>query len=182
VPFLVYYPGKVKPGTRIDQALGSVDFLPTMLSLMGVETAGAEEGRDASQLFTGDSGKDWDDIAFLRGTGGEQGWLMAVSDRYKFVVSANDPPWLFDLERDPDEITNFFEHAGYREIVQQMAKQLQAYGREHNDPFIDNSRASADLEWSISGDGPYVAPPAAPKPRGKQKPKRRRSAKKKSKD
>ena len=59
--------------------------------------------------------------------------MMAVTDRHKLVFSPNDPPWLFDLERDPDEITNFFEHPGYREIVQQLATQLHAYGQQHGD-------------------------------------------------
>lgn len=183
VPFLVYYPGKVKPGTRIDQALGSVDFLPTMMSLMGIATAGAEEGRNASQLLTGTMEKEWPDITFVRGTGGEQGWLMAVTDRYKFVVSPSDPPWLFDLERDPDEIINFFEHPGYREIVQQLATQLHAYGRQHHDPFIEVARIKADLEWSVRGQGDYVAPPTAPRlpaARNQKKSAKKKSVKKKS--
>ncbi|MDP6556230.1 MAG: sulfatase [Pirellulaceae bacterium] len=180
IPFLVYYPGKVKPGTRIDQALGSVDFLPTMMSMMGVTTVGSEEGRNASRLFTGGPVDDWRDIAFLRGTGGEQGWLMAVTNRYKFVLSPSDPPWLFDLDRDPDEITNFFDHPGYREIVQQLATQLRAYGVEHGDPFIQVARIKADLEWSIRGTGPYVGQPSKPaRPAAR---KRKKSAKKKSKE
>ncbi len=154
VPFLVYYPGKVAPGTRIDQALGSVDFVPTILNLMGVETAGKEEGRDASQLFTGRGGA-WDDVTILRGTGTGQGWLMAVTDRHKMVVSPRDPPWLFDLERDPDEITNFFEHAGYREIVKQLGRRLLAYGRQYKDPYIRVPRIEADLAWCVNGQGPY---------------------------
>ena len=177
IPFIVYYPGKVKPGTRIDQALGSVDFLPTMMSMMGVATVGAEEGRNASRLFTGGPLDDWHDIAFLRGTGGQQGWLIAVTDRYKFVLSPGDAPWLFDLDRDPDEITNLFDHPGYREIVQQLATQLFDYGVAHEDPFIKVARIKADLEWSIRGTGPYVAPPTTPAAG-----KRKKSAKKKSKE
>ncbi len=159
VPFLIYFPGKIAPGTVVPQALGSVDFLPTMMSLLGCATAGQEEGRDAAALFTrpGDQG-DWTDVAFLRGTGKQQGWLTVVSDRYKLVYSPVDPPWLFDLERDADEVTNFFQHAGYRQIVQQLSRQLVAYGRRYRDPFIDLPRIKADLEWAVHGTGPYPQP------------------------
>ena len=51
IPFLLYYPGNVIEGLVINQALGTVDFLPTILSLMHVPTMGTEQGRDASELF-----------------------------------------------------------------------------------------------------------------------------------
>ena len=34
---IVRWPGRIKPGTVIDEALTSVDFLPTVLDLMGLE-------------------------------------------------------------------------------------------------------------------------------------------------
>ena len=141
----------------------------------GVVLADAQDAANREQFGAADDGQD---ITLLRGTGGVQGWLMAVTDRYKFVLSPNDPPWLFDLTRDPDEITNFFEHSGYREIVQQLAKQLHAYGTKHHDPFINVARIKADLEWSIRGTGPYVGKPS--KPAGPAR-KRKNTAKKKSK-
>ncbi|MFH1717188.1 MAG: sulfatase-like hydrolase/transferase, partial [Planctomycetota bacterium] len=51
VPFIMYYPAKIKAGTVVNQVLGCVDFLPTVLGLMGVETPGREDGRNASALF-----------------------------------------------------------------------------------------------------------------------------------
>ncbi len=175
VPFLVHFPGKVKPGTRIDEALTSVDFLPTMMRLMGQKTTGNEEGRDASTLFsTGKTPSDWTDVAFVRGTGAQFGWLSVVSDRYKLVYSPVDPPWLFDLERDPDEVTNFFTHAGYREIVQDLSKSLRQYAKKHNDPFIKLPRIKADVAWAIDGSGEYKAPAISNGPRDGGKVKRPR--------
>jgi arylsulfatase A-like enzyme len=159
VPFLVHFPGKIKAGTVIDEALTSVDFLPTMMSLMGRKTVGKEEGRDVSTLFTtGKAPEGFTDVAFVRGTGLQQGWLSVVSDRYKLVYSPVDPPWLFDLQRDPDEVTNFFEHAGYRDVVQELATHLRGYAKKHSDNFADLPRIKADLAWSISGTGPYEDP------------------------
>ncbi|MCA9146503.1 MAG: sulfatase [Planctomycetaceae bacterium] len=170
VPFLVHFPGKVKPGTVINEALTSVDFLPTVLPMMGHKTVGREEGRNASELFAnGKAPANWTDIAFVRGTGQQQGWLSVVTDRYKLVYSPVDPPWLFDLERDPDEVTNFFEHAGYREIVQDLATQLRDYAAKNNDIFAELPRINADITWSISGTGAYEAPLVLPDTSKKQR-------------
>ncbi len=89
INFIISYPNSLPSGLILDQAFSCVDFTPTILSLMGAPPTGLEEGRDASALFMGQSVPDWDDIAFMRGTGSRTGpdenWLAAVSDRYKLL-------------------------------------------------------------------------------------------------
>jgi arylsulfatase A-like enzyme len=156
VPLIVCYPPKIPSGTVVHEALSCVDFLPTILGLMGVKTAGTEHGRDASLLLTtGRSPSDWNDIAFLRGTGQERGWVAAVTDRYKLVYSTQDAPWFFDLENDPDELVNVFGEAHYRETVRVLSEQLAAYGRKYEDPRTNHPRIRKDLEWATRGTGPY---------------------------
>ena len=142
IPFVMFYPNKIKAGTVVNQALSCVDFLPTIISLMGLETAGREEGRDASALFTGNVPADWKDVAFLRGTS-KRGWLAAVTDDYKLVYSPQDRPWLFDLNKDPDELTNFFDDPDYRDVVKRLTGELIRYCKEHNDPV-------GEVLWSTS--------------------------------
>jgi len=180
IPFVVYYHGKIRAGTVVDEALDCVDFLPTILSLMGVKSAGKEHGRDASQLLTtGQAPSDWNDIAFLRSTGEERGWLAAVTDRHKLIYSTADTPWLFNLEKDPDELTNMFHDPAYRETVRELSRQLAAYGKKHNDPRAANAHIPADLQWAVRGTGPYVStrperPPAPVKAKGgRRKPRKR---------
>ncbi len=158
IPFVVYCPGKIRPGTVIHEALSNVDFLPTTLSLLGYETAGQEEGRDASDLFTtGRAPAGWRDIAFLRQAGlGPEGWLTVVTDRYKLVYSPRDMPWLFDLEKDPDERTNFLPKPEYRATVRDLSKALLEYGNRYKDPYIKAPRIQADLEWAIHGPNAYT--------------------------
>jgi arylsulfatase A-like enzyme len=156
IPFLVYYPSAISKGTVVNEAMTSVDFAPTLLKMFGQESDVNFHGRDVSDLLTtGQAPSDWNDIAFARGTGDKKGWLMAVSDRYKLVISSNDSPWLFDLERDPDEMINVASHAGYRETVQGMGKQLLNYCETYADPFVDSEKVKRDLEWAISGQGEY---------------------------
>jgi arylsulfatase A-like enzyme len=144
IPFILYYPAKVPAGTVVDEALASIDFLPTVLSLMEVQTAGKEQGRDASALLVGKKPADWHDVAFLRGTGAAN-WVCAVTDRYKLVYSPKDDPWLFDLEMDPHELTNRFGDAEYRPIVRQLTAELIEYCKTYEDANGKDRKVQSDM-------------------------------------
>lgn len=151
VPFLISGPKSIKGGTIVDQALSSVDFAPSLLAWLGVATDREFHGRDASVLFNQSASqatKDWNDIAFTRGTNKDAGWLMAVTDRYKLVLSSQDEPWLFDLERDPDEIVNQRDNPGYRDIVQKLGSALAKYTETFDDPRRKVPSVASDLKWA----------------------------------
>lgn len=150
VAFLLRWPEKIPAGTVINESLGCHDFLPTVLSLMDVKTAGKEEGRDASTMFTtGKAPSNWEDITFFRGTGGKgMQWLGAVSDRYKLIYSVENDPWLFDLETDPDEMVNQFSNPTYRDIIRRMSAALIAYGDRFNDPRAKHEKVAEELRRS----------------------------------
>jgi len=149
VPFIVYYPAKVKP-VVINEAMTSVDFQPTLMGLLGIKGGGNEEGRDASKLLIKGHVKGWKDVAFFRQSSSKgKGWLTVVSDRYKLVYNTWGSPWLFDLEQDPDELDNFYSNPNYREVIHDMAKSLQKYAEDYNDPYYDNSHIKAEVEKAM---------------------------------
>lgn len=154
VPFLVRYPGKVPGGTVVSQALGSIDFLPTLCQLTGTQPIKPIHGRDFSKLLAGKK-PDWKDLTIVRGSGDLKGWLMAVTDRYKLVLSANDPVWFFDLERDPNEMINLRDHAAYREIIRALAQEINDYAAKHKEPFVKQPGIQKDLQWAVSDQGMY---------------------------
>ncbi len=175
IPFLLYAPGKVRPGTIVHQALGTVDFKPTILSLLGVPNPSSDEGRDTSKLFTDPAAaKTWDDVTFLRIGGGPKraaagedgegpGWIGAFTSRYKFVVAPGADPSLFDLEQDPQELKNLLNSPTHRETVRRLARALSAYAQKSGEPHYRSSKVKADLSWAIDGAGeyPFSAPAAA---------------------
>jgi len=153
VPFVARAPGLLPAGTRVDQALGTVDFLPTIMALMGAPTAGLEQGRDASPLLRGEAPAEWRDVAFLRQAGREgEGWLAAVSDRYKLVVHPEEAPWLFDLEQDPDELRNAVEDPDFRPVAADLARKLLGYIDAFDDPYGDHPKVREDLEELAGAD------------------------------
>jgi len=153
IPFLMHYPGTVKPGTVINEALGTVDFTPTILSMMGVESDVAYQGRDASALFMGkgqDKDRSWKDITVVRSASVKSLWIAAISDRYKLVLSKDDKPWLFDTLDDPNELTNLFGRSGYDELCARFARHLRQYGRENNDPYTSEPAIKAAIDKLVS--------------------------------
>ena len=157
IPFLIAYPGRIKPGLVIREALGTVDFKPTLLGLLGLPRDERDEGRDASAFFlTGKPPQGWIDTAFSRNAAGN--WLMAVSSRYKFVVYRDATPSLFDLQQDPFEMKNLFSEPQSRETVRSLARALNSYSRDFKEPYAEQPAIRADLDWSAEGSGPYVAP------------------------
>ena len=170
IPFLFYVPGKITGGTVVNEALSCVDFLPTVMKMMGHETAGKEQGRDATPLFAG-KGSNWNDVAFIRGAG-NTGWLMAVTDRFKLVVSGNGRPWLFDLREDPDELNNHLDKAEHRDVIRSLAKGIQAYAKDYNDTHADNGHIKAVLKWAI-GDAKTYSGPAGKAPQKQERKQRK---------
>lgn len=135
VAFLVSYPGKIKPGSRVrDCVMGSVDFKPTLLSLIGVKDTSVTEGRDLSNVFLGQkhAGKD---IVFTRCENWGQ-WTSAVSSNYKLIID-NSTLWLTDLNKDPDELKNFAYDPAYAPIVKEMASDLLNYMKTYKDPHLE---------------------------------------------
>ena len=135
IPFLIYCPGKIKSGTVVGEALSCVDFLPTVMSLMDVKHGLNVNGRNAANLFRAKGGR-WRDLTFLRSTSNPQStWLCAVSDRYKLVYASKGKPWLFDLQKDADELINRFTDPAYQAIVRDMTRGLSEYCKVQMDPF-----------------------------------------------
>ena len=115
IPFVIRWPGKLKAGQRIDHAMNTTDFMPTILNLMGADKSGQEEGRDLAAVFQGGAVAADEDVTFMRSTTQSQestkGWIAAVTPTHKLILSDQDEPWLLDLDNDPDELKNFIAEA-----------------------------------------------------------------------
>lgn len=143
-PLIVRYPLKIRPGKRIHSAMTTADFGPTVLSLMGSSAAlDNTHGRDlAEQFLNGRLNVTEPDIVYTRGVMSPLGpppyWLAAIDHRYKLVISKGEPPWLIDLEKDPDEISNYYKHPEYRLITQKLSRKLRGLLEDTQDPALND--------------------------------------------
>lgn len=136
IPFVIRYPGMILPGKRIDTAYTTADFAPTILNIMAAQGPfPAYHGKDASADFLGpDKEVRTERIVYI--TNANQRWVAAVNHRYKLVLSPDDKPWLFDLEKDPDEITNFYDNPEYKEVAEKFQAELIEQMKRYDEPIL----------------------------------------------
>ncbi len=143
IPFVIRYPEKIKAGKVINTAYTNVDFTPTILSLMNVSTDASFHGTDTSKDFLSTKNEitDADRLTYYAKSGGW--WVTGVTDRYKLVLDKKEKPYLFDLEKDPDELINFYNNKAYKTIRDKMQKELLSQLIKYKEPGLDGSNGSA---------------------------------------
>ncbi len=146
IPMLIAAPGLIPAGTRVDQALGTVDFAPTLLTLLGKTPPVETDGRDASQLLTAKEVADWDDVAIIASSGLKPSWIAAISDRFKLILSVSEQPWLFDLEQDPDELRNSIKLPEHADVVRMLASRIRDHAEKQKQGFLDEKMTQQIIE------------------------------------
>ena len=140
IPFLLRYPAKVPAGKVIHTAYTTVDFFPTLMGLMEVsEGLPKFHGLNASVAFTNKKQEIAKDrVVYVRHSAGA--WVAAFDRRYKLVLSSLDKPWLFDLEKDPDELRNFFGREDYEQVTNRLKKELFSQMQKFKEPALTEGK------------------------------------------
>jgi uncharacterized sulfatase len=135
VAFLLRYPKGIKSGKIIQKAFTMADFTPTILGLMHVDhSSNSFHGIDASNDFTNSQNLIIDDRSVYITNAGKR-WVALVNNQYKLVLSPRDTPWLFDLQKDPDERINFYHNSDYNDIAKKMTKELYIQMEKYQEPL-----------------------------------------------
>ena len=79
-----------------------------------------------------------DRIVYVRQSNGS--WVAAFDRRYKLVISSLDQPWLFDLEKDPDELSNYYGREGYEKPFQRLKTELLAQMKKFKEPALKEKK------------------------------------------
>ncbi len=115
VPLVIRFPGRVPRGTDVEQAVGLVDVVPTVVGLLGARGTAPgpatppplrEFGHDLAPLLRGGSvtpGPGWPLFGGLRGTQAFVRWQGFKLIRH---LSDSAPEELYDLRTDPGERHN----------------------------------------------------------------------------
>lgn len=112
IPLLLRRPSQIPSGQVSDACLSTVDLMPTLLALLGLECPGGVEGMDLSHCACGRPGAE-PDAAFMQICGATAAWedgheWRALRDkRYTYAVYRVDgKELLFDNQADPFQIRN----------------------------------------------------------------------------
>ena len=115
MPFLVRWPGKVKPGTVNDGMVLNVDFAPTLLDAAGRKVPDRHARPQLPAAPEGRTPKDWRTSMYYRYyhypmDHHVQPHYGVRTDRYKLIYFNKIDQWeLFDLRKDPARMKNVYK-------------------------------------------------------------------------
>lgn len=142
MPLVMRWPGHIAAGTKVDQLVQNIDYAPTFLDLAGVEAKTPMHGRSLLPLLNSKPIQTkWRDALYYRyyerpGPHNVAQHYGIATDRYKLIYYDEKKYgyWeLFDLEKDPDELTSVYDQPAYAEIQAQLKVQLQELQTQYGD-------------------------------------------------
>ncbi len=131
MPFLVRWPGVIKPGSKSNALIQNIDFAPTFLDLCGVNIPDDIQGKSLVPLFkaSGEKIADWRDSLYYRYYG-ERTHNVAAHDgvrteRWKLMwIPQTKEYQLFDLESDPREMKSLHLDPANKQTMTEMQSKL----------------------------------------------------------
>ena len=131
VPLILSYPSRLKSGLRSDALIELVDVAPTLLELCNMPVPGRMQGRSFLDICTGKADPDehkpyvyaeyYNSLVNHRSPTPYQ--TMIRDKQFKIVAySGMDTGELYDLRKDPGEVTNLWNRSEYSEIRYEYLK------------------------------------------------------------
>jgi arylsulfatase A-like enzyme len=128
VPFIMKYPRGVKPGTRSDDLLSSVDMMPSLLGLCDARIPDKTQGLDQSAMLLGkDKGKR--DAAFLfnvhEGGGPLTDWRGIRTKEWLYAYHYDGDWVMYNIKKDPYQLDNLVGKAAYADKKAELKARLE---------------------------------------------------------
>jgi len=158
MPLVIQYPGEIEPGTEIHALTQNLDFLPTFLDYAGIQKPRDVQGESFRPLLNNQLSEDdfrgaiyyhyYDFPAFHM----VKKHYGIRTQRYKLMHFYDDiDVWeLYDLEEDPQELNNVYDHPSYADVQNQLHQQLdslQDYYQVTEDEFYQASEESVQQAY-----------------------------------
>ena len=139
MPFIVRWPGKVKPGSVDNHLASNLDFAETFLDLAGVPAPADMQGRSLVPILKGQSSPDWRKSFYYHYY--EYPEPHRVPPHYgvrtetlKLVYYPLTSEWeLFDLARDPHELRSVYNDPAYADKVAELKAELKRLREYYKD-------------------------------------------------
>jgi N-acetylglucosamine-6-sulfatase len=124
VPLIMRGPG-VPEGERRSQLVTNADLAPTILEAAGAEAGKPQDGRSLFPLLE-DRGLEWGRDLLIEGAPGvnQPAFDALRTYRYVYVQHANGERELYDLERDPYQLTSLHNDPAYAEVQAELSLRL----------------------------------------------------------
>ncbi|MGI9044722.1 MAG: sulfatase family protein [Gemmatimonadaceae bacterium] len=142
-PLIIRWPESVRAGTTNDDLVMNLDLAETFLDVAGVKAPAEMQGRSILPLLKGNTPADWRDAIYYQyfeypGWHAVRRQYGVRTDRYKLIHYYEVDEWeLFDLERDPEELTSVYADPGFAGIRADLEIKLASLRHQYSVPAAD---------------------------------------------
>jgi arylsulfatase A-like enzyme len=150
-PLLVRWPGVTKAGSINGQLVQNLDFAQTFLDIAGAAMPSDMQGRSLKPLLAGKTPSDWRTSVYYHYYCFPEYHAVRRHDgvrneRYKLMHFYDLGEWeLFDIEKDPQEMTSVYSNPKYAAVVKQMKSELAKMRKEYKVPPAPKLRKGKTL-------------------------------------
>jgi arylsulfatase A-like enzyme len=126
IPLAVRWPGRVPAGVTSEKLVTHMDIVPTVLEAAGAESPAPMDGESMLELIQHPSTAAWreDLMCQHHGHGSLHFQRLLRRGNHKYVAHLDDQDELYDLERDPYELTNLVDRPDMQGILSEMRERL----------------------------------------------------------
>jgi arylsulfatase A-like enzyme len=140
-PFIMRYPGVVKPGTIIPNMVVNIDFAPSILGIAGLKAPDEMQGLNLVPLLKKEALiKPWRNAMYYHYYEFPEPHSVAPhfgirSERFKLIrFYGKDNSWeLFDLQNDPTEMNNIIAQKSSQKTIKKLKMELLELAKQFKD-------------------------------------------------
>ena len=161
IPFIMRWPGKLQAGSTTGLLFSTLDIMPTVLGLMGLEVPKECHGKNLSRaiLNQDENAVDYIPIWLYEG----KGYRGVITRDYTFSTQKGATEGslhsvLFDRKNDPYQINNLFNDPKMAPVKEKLWTITQQWMAKYNDQFWEQDdfmKAATNEQWN---NPPYIRP------------------------
>ena len=154
VPMIIRWPKKFTGGTHVKENVNLCDLFATLCDLSNIPTQPGLDSRSLVPLMNGDA-SNWNNETVSQIKRHHRHHVMIKQDDLKYQYYGEDiPEVLFDLEKDPKELTDFSNDPLYADAMIKFRQRLSELGYGQSaDPEYVNAGYSSGIPVSEAAAG-----------------------------
>jgi arylsulfatase A-like enzyme len=139
-PFVMKYPGVIKPGASVNKMIANIDFAPTLLDIAGIKPPGDMQGKSFLPVLKSEQDILWRNGIYYHYYEYPEPHRVSPhfgirTQRYKLIRFYGPADFweLYDLKKDPGEMQNLYTDKAYSATIADLKKQLMLLMEEYQD-------------------------------------------------